>query len=368
MRRILLGAATALAIVGTWSGLSAVAADGSSDIPAAFKPFEHLIGAWKGAGIPEANKIRGWPEKQNWAWTFENGTPSGMSVEMDKDKTLAKAKLTYDPKTKQYHLDGTDPEGKPVSFVGTLAKDGQTLELDRVNDLPGGVKQKLSLRLNSNMIRYTVWDDRQEPGAPRFSRFIEVNQGKVGESFAAGGGASNLPKCILTGGTATMSVSFQGKSYPICCTGCRDEFEADPEKYVKKAALMAASEKKEAKPGASRVGKDDGSFDSLLIGDGPSPSAKTKAMPKKGNSSRPARGPADAKDAPPEDEKPEAGASSASTSTDDKAARLLSQAQNFEKRGKGPAAVIFYRMIVKDHAGTPQAKTAAVRLKALGAK
>ncbi len=299
MRRIVLGAATALAIVGTWSTLTVLAADSSDDIPAAFKPFEHLVGAWKGAGIPEANKIRGWPEKHNWAWTFEKGAPSGMSVEMQQDRTLSKAKLTFDPKTKQYHLDGVDPDGKPVSFVGTIDKDGQTLELDRVKDLPGGVKQKLTLRLNSNMIRYIVWDDRQEPGAPRFSRFIEVNQGKVGESFAAGAGGSNLPKCILTGGTATMSVSYQGKSYPICCTGCRDEFQADPEKYVKKAALMAAKEdKKDTKSSVSRVGKDDGSFDSLLIGgdDDSSSSARPKVMPKKEKST------GSAKDSAPEEE------------------------------------------------------------------
>lgn len=201
---------------------------------------------------------------------------------------------------------------------------------------------------------------------PRFSRFIEVNQGKVGESFAAGAGGSNLPKCILTGGTATMSVSYQGKSYPICCTGCRDEFEADPEKYVKKAALKAAAAGNSGtKSGVSKVGKDDGSFDSLLIGGGSS-TAKPKAMPRKEKKpSDPAKGSADSKDTA-EEEKPEA--EKAPSATNDKAARLLSQAQDFEKRGKGQAAVIFYRMVVKDHAGTPQAKAAAIRLKALGDK
>lgn len=275
MRRTMLGVATVLAILGTWS---ARAEDGSAEIPAAFQPFEHLIGAWKGAGIPEANKIEGWPEKHNWAWTFQNGSPSGLSIEMQGDKTLSKAKLTYDAKTKLYHLDGTDPAGKPVSFVGPLDQRGQTLILVRVrNLLPGGTKQRLTIRLNSNMIRYNIWDDRREPGAPRFSRFIDVNQGKEGESFAAGGGASNLPKCILTGGAATMSVSFKGKSYPVCCSGCRAEFEADPEKYVAKAAKMAASQdkKKDSESDLSRIGKDDGSFDSLLIG-GPSSSDKPK--------------------------------------------------------------------------------------------
>ena len=30
-----------------------------------------------------------------------------------------------------------------------------------------------------------------------------------------------------------MTVSFGGKTYYVCCTGCRDAFNEDPEKFVK---------------------------------------------------------------------------------------------------------------------------------------
>ena len=45
---------------------------------------------------------------------------------------------------------------------------------------------------------------------------------------------------------------------------------------------------------------------------------------------------------------------------------LLSQAQAFEKSRKVPAAVIYYKRIVKEYPRSPQAKVAAARLKALG--
>ena len=32
-----------------------------------------------------------------------------------------------------------------------------------------------------------------------------------------------------------MTVSYKGKTYPVCCSGCRDEFNDNPEKYAKKA-------------------------------------------------------------------------------------------------------------------------------------
>src|SRR5262249_30658673 len=135
-------------------------------------------------------------------------------------------------------------------------------------------------------IRYTIVVDRQEPGAPQYSKFLEIGVTKEGEAFAAGGTTANLPKCVVTGGTATMTVTFQGKSYDLCCTGCRDEFNENPEKYVKKALARAQASSKDSAKTSSSGGKDDGAFDGLL--DTPKPkaaaledtSAKAKAVTK----------------------------------------------------------------------------------------
>ena len=81
--------------------------------------------------------------------------------------------------------------------------------------------------------------DRKETGSTLFKPAIEVGLTKEGESFAAGASAAERPRCIITGGAATMTVSYQGQSYPICCTGCRDEFVENPEKYIKLLGLKA---------------------------------------------------------------------------------------------------------------------------------
>lgn len=329
--------------------------DGSVDVPAAFQPFSHLIGSWKGVGIPEANKVKGWPETHAWAWAFDEGKPVALNVTFEGDDMIESARLGYEPDLKLYRLEGHDPEGKPFTYTGKLDDAKSALTLDREQDLTGGIKQRLTLRLNSNAIRYEIRDDRQEPGAPRFARVVEIKMGKEGESFAAGGGASNLPKCILTGGAATMSVTFEGKSYPVCCTGCRDEFEANPERWVKKAAERAAAEAKAGKdkPGVNRVGRDDGSFGSLL-GDDSAPSEK--AMPRDEPKAKPRGDDAPQTEEKPKTERPRAG---------DKAAELLDRAQALEKSGKTQAAVIYYKMVVKDHPKSAQAKTASERLKTL---
>jgi hypothetical protein len=335
--------------------------DGSPGVPEAFRPFAHLIGSWKGVGIPEANKVKGWPETHAWAWAFDEGEPVALDVTIEGDQMLESARLGYEPELEAYRLEGHDPKGEPFTYTGKLDEDKQVLTLEREQELTGGVKQRLTLRLNSNGIRYELWDDRQEPGAPRYGRVVVIKMGKEGESFAAGGGASNLPKCVLTGGAATLSVTFEGKSYPVCCTGCRDEFEANPERWVKKAAERAAAEAKAGgdkdKPGVNRVGDDDGSFGSLL-GDSKAESGSKpdrKAMPKD-----------EAKngDEAPKDETPKAD-SKPREKAKDKAAELLERAQDLEKSGKTQAAVVYYKMVVKDHPKSPQAKAAGERLKKL---
>ncbi len=297
------------------------------EVPEALIPFEHMIGGWKGIAAPTANRVKGWPESHGWAWKFEKGVPVGISLTLEGDKSLSKGLLTFDPAAKKYHVDGTDPEGKSVAFIGAFSADGKTLTLDRIGATADGGKERLVVRPNSNKIRYTLQLDRQEKGSPQFKSIISVGLTKEGESFAAGGAEANLPRCILTGGAASMSVSYMGKSYPICCTGCRDEFNDNPEKYAKKAESMAQVT--------------------------PSPASKADEA-KESTAIKP---PATKPDAP-----------KVKDDSESRAGRELSLGQNFEKNGKKSIALEHYRKVVKDHPATEAARLAAARIKALGAR
>ena len=321
-----------LATIGPWATAGPL-----DEVPEAFAPFEHMVGGWKGTASPVVNRVKGWQETHGWAWKFEKGVPIGMSLTFEGDKVLAKAQLGYDRAARKYHLDGTDPEGKPVAFVGALSADGKALTLDRVGTTPDG-KERLIVRPNSNKIRYTLQLDRQAAGSPQYKSVISVGLTKEGESFAAGGAESNLPKCILTGGAASMTVSYLGKTFPVCCSGCRDEFNENPEKYAKTAEAMTraepdASPDKPAPPAtAPSAAKDE---------------AKPDASKAKGKAAR----------------RPEV----AKTKDDpeSKAGRELSLGQNFEKNGKNDLALNHFRKVVKDYPATEAAKEAAARIKAL---
>jgi hypothetical protein len=69
----------------------------SRDIPAAFLPFEYLVGRWNGQGVPKdpgAQQFRGWSESHSWAWIFTQVKPSGLAVAIQGGKVLATGKLT----------------------------------------------------------------------------------------------------------------------------------------------------------------------------------------------------------------------------------------------------------------------------------
>ena len=342
VRSTILAGVMLSAIAGTCA-----AADGP-EVPPPFAPFEYLIGSWKGSGVPTANRIKGWPETHAWAWKFEKGSPVGLTVTMSGDKLLTKGQVAYAADFRRYALTGIGADGKPVTFTGALDASGKQLTLDRVGALSNGSKQRLTLYPNASFIRYTLRVTEQEPGAPQYKPTIVIGLTKEGEAFASGGSATDLPKCVVTGGAATMTVSFQGKTFPLCCTGCRDEFNDNPEKYIKKAALLAATAKTSVKTVTST--KDDGAFDGLI--DEPKkaamPASKSKAAV-----------------VGVEKEKPAAGKTADPLA---RAASLLKLGQNLEKAGKTAPALGYYRQIVKDFPATASASSAAARIKALAGK
>jgi len=345
----------------------ASAAD-SSDLPPALAPFEFLIGRWKGQGVPRDNpaqRFRGWTETHTWAWVFAGGKPVAMTVTLQGGKVLSQGTLRYDPASKRYAFDGKEPgqTGKTVRFTGALDSTGKLLILERAEK---GTTQRLTLRANSNYIRYTLVLDGKEPGAALFQPLVEIGLTKEGESFAAGSSAVEQPKCIVTGGAATLTVSYQGRSFPICCTGCRDEFNENPEKYLKKLSLKvsAGGGISTDQPKTSRVSR----FEDAFAGDTDPGESKSGAKPADGSSPAGA-GPVPSK---PETPKPKAktepkpdGQAQPADKLAAKAATALRLAENLEKTGKSAAALKSYKQIVKDYPKTATARIASERIKAI---
>jgi YHS domain-containing protein len=324
------------------------------ELPRAFAPFEFLIGRWKGQGVRKddsALRFRGWNETHTWAWLFAQGKPIGMTLTVEGGKVLDRATLKYDEKESRYRLEGKTGEGA-VGYVGSLDSTGKLLTLTRADKED---QVRVTLRANSNFVRYTLRLERKDKSAAVFTPLIELGLTKEGESFAAGSTAAERPRCIVTGGAATLTVSYNGQSYPICCTGCRDEFNENPEKYLKKLALKTkAAGPASDQPKSSRVSR----FEDAFAGDVEEPAARPKTEQAKG--AMPGAEVAKDKVADKPAKKSRTPEKSAT-----RAATALRAGQSLEKSGNSAAALKWYKQLVKDYPGTTQAKAAAERIKAL---
>jgi len=360
----------AVALVGAaLFGIAAVRGDGAAgrEIPPPFAPFEYLVGSWKGQGISRddpSQRFRGWTETHSWAWTFTGGKPTAMSVEFKGSKLFKAASLTFDAAKERYRLkaEALAPAGPAIVYEGSFDASRKLLTLDRTGVKSGDPAERLTLRPNANFIRYTLVVESKPAGGGRFAPSTEVGLTKEGETFAAGAQAVERRKCVVTGGAATLTVAFQGREFPICCTGCRDEFLETPDKYIKKASLAteAAAKDMPAKPAlAPSRGR---SADDAFAGDVDEPSAKP-ARSKSKSMDKPSAGSKAEKDEP--DDEATAPKTKPAAKPVDRAAGLLRIAQNLEKAGKPAAALKNYRELVKSFPDAPAAKTAKERIKAL---
>ena len=196
----------------------------------ALKPLNILVGSWKGTGTPEgspAERQNGhWQETVTWAWKFKDAD-AWLAVTFDKGKYFARGELRYLPATDQFELVLTTVGKDRQTYTGKLA--GTQLALER--PVPGAkqVERLTFSLLHDNRVTYRL--ETRPAAGTAFTRKYLVGLTKEGEAFADVGRPER--ECIVSGGTGTIPVRYDGKTYYVCCSGCRDEFNANPARYVK---------------------------------------------------------------------------------------------------------------------------------------
>jgi YHS domain-containing protein len=40
------------------------------------------------------------------------------------------------------------------------------------------------------------------------------------------------PRCVVTGGKGTIPIAYKGQTYYVCCSGCKQAFDENPEKIL----------------------------------------------------------------------------------------------------------------------------------------
>lgn len=207
----------------------------------ALEEFQDLIGGWRGVGQPVRGSNSGaWQETADWAWSFTDKQPA-LVYSIEKGKLLTSARLTYDPERKIYLLKATYADKSEREFNGTLEK--KTLQLVSKPDAEGETHRLTITRLNEK--RTLVLLERSI-AADRYFRIAEVGYTREGTRLAVAG--ADGPECVVTGGKATMPVSYMGKTYYVCCTGCKQAFDDDPAGILADYEAKVAARKAKSNP------------------------------------------------------------------------------------------------------------------------
>lgn len=194
----------------------------------ALQPFNFLIAPWKGVGTPEGTREQKqagfWTEVVSWQWQFEKDD-AWLQVKFDQGRDFVRGELRgLGDDRYQYKLE--TKAGDWLTFEGALKE--KKLILDRVDPKTKEAQRITFNLLHANRITYTY--DTKADGKATYVRKYLVGWTNQNESFANNGSVG--PECIVSGGLGTMQVSYKGKTYYVCCSGCRDEFKANPEKYI----------------------------------------------------------------------------------------------------------------------------------------
>lgn len=200
----------------------------------ALQELNSLIGQWNGVGgggTPERPKAepKFWKETIEWGWKFKDGD-GWMILNLKDGKLLKSGEMRYNPAKKVFQLTAKDVKDKDLVFEGKFEKGYLTLE--RIDPMTKDTQQ-IKMNLAGDGIRLIYRYAVKPSGRTLFNPEYYVTATKEGESLGAKAVANKDRECIISGGLGTMQVSYMGKSYWVCCTGCRDEFNSNPAKYVK---------------------------------------------------------------------------------------------------------------------------------------
>jgi hypothetical protein len=204
------------------------AGESPGDVKEALQALQDYIGSWKGNGYSENDRTL-WKESTNWGWRFK-GKDTWLTLEFPDFKHFKKGEMLYLVDKEIYQLTLTDPKDKKLVFEGKLKKTFLTLER---KDPDTKETQQLKMNIAGGGIRSVYTYSVKPENRTLYSKRWQVAFTKEGESFAT---AQKKIECIVTGGLGTIPVSFGGVTYFVCCSGCRDAFNENPEKFIKEAA------------------------------------------------------------------------------------------------------------------------------------
>lgn len=230
----------------------------SQAVVAALQPLQVLLGQWRWITNKKFEGSNKSGEDLEWVWDFKHDAAQpSLTAKCTTHPYFHQVWLTYLPNEEKFEATARPEEGDERVFRGTWAEDGEPkeesdgkkiqhtfkMQLTQVSPAAGDQWQLVFNQLDNN--QYLMTMTRRPATGKQFGPLDVVRQQRLGTSFAVADSDNPGPKCIISGGLGTMTVTYKGKSYPVCCTGCAAAFNDDPERWLAKLAEREKAKKRD---------------------------------------------------------------------------------------------------------------------------
>ena len=221
----------------TLSAISLVPSEDNPSKSASKKVWAEMVGQWRISGQPKRGSSSGaWTTRSRVVWT-EN--PGGRLAEGSSNQRSIVLRLKAGPKAGSliFLPDRISGEFSRMNFMPDQGMERSYLRVfeatsDRIvfeSAGSGSLSEERWTFQQRSLDRWLVMVEGRKNRESDWSRIVEMGMTRDGTTIAIGDGQK---KCVVTGGQADMEVTIAGKSYFVCCSGCRDALLDDPEAFL----------------------------------------------------------------------------------------------------------------------------------------
>ncbi|MEZ6056274.1 MAG: hypothetical protein R3C01_06175 [Planctomycetaceae bacterium] len=209
---------------------------------AALQPLQILRDQWqviqrKKAGTSDAL------QQQEWIWDFKtNRSQPAIVMSSPVGEYILSARVTFDPATEKYVMTAVTPEGETRTLEGEFSepvteitgddnKPQRTYKLQFQQVAPETSKDQWQIVVNQQQNNRYLMEFAKKRGSNYFV-FDTLGAQRLGTSFALSDTDYGDRTCVVSGGLGTAAVSFEGKTFYVCCSGCRAAFDEEPKTWI----------------------------------------------------------------------------------------------------------------------------------------
>ncbi len=217
------------------------------------QPLQVLLGQWRGTTRREFESFKA-VDSHEWVWDLRTDPAQpALILNSDKSPYLRKGRLTWDTQQQKFLLTAVDGEGKERSFAGEFTDPpheitGSDDKLHRVyrlelNENSAEAQEAWQIAFVQQENNRYLLEVARRRGKAAYARWDTVSTQREGTSFALSDTDYAEKTCIISEGLGTTEIVFKGRSYWVCCSGCKAAFDEEPEKWIARAAARAKEKK-----------------------------------------------------------------------------------------------------------------------------